>query len=198
VHESPPSEAALRPGKLWKCRSDHYSLGYSKDISRGELREQQLTNKFWGEFLMEGAIFRRHTRGTKSAISIVRHLLEKTPIILRFQKELAQYGIIGRTSAGEELIHRLIQIRADCEEEVMRLEKEIKVVAVAGLKKEAAAAAGEKAKLEAKVREVSIELERIHYHIRTLEKTLAERWNESGRRVKLFERDDGMQSCTVQ
>ena len=72
--------------------------------SETDLRTQ---DKFWGEFIKIGATFQRHTKGRESALKIVDHALGKTPGVLQFQRELAKVGIIGKTTAGEQLILEL-------------------------------------------------------------------------------------------
>jgi hypothetical protein len=73
-----------------------------------QLRTQ---DKFWGEFIKIGATFQRHTVGRESALEIVKHALGKTPSVLQFQRELAKVGIIGKTTAGEQLILEIAKQR---------------------------------------------------------------------------------------
>ena len=94
----------------------------------GEYREKQLKSEdeYWAEFIKEGATVRRHKAGKESAISIVKYLLDKTPVFLQFQKELAERGIIGKTEVGKEVISYLAELseRNNKKLEVLRKELE--------------------------------------------------------------------------
>jgi tetratricopeptide (TPR) repeat protein len=73
----------------------------------GEERENNLRNvdAYWGELLRHGATFQRHfPRGNASALKVITHLLEKTPAVLNFQRELFKaHGVIADASAGQIL-----------------------------------------------------------------------------------------------
>ena len=98
------------------------------NYEEGEYREKQLKSEdeYWAEFIKEGATVRRHKAGKESAISIIKHLLDKTPAFLQFQRELTECGIIGKTEVGEEVLSYLAELneRNNKKMEVLRKEQE--------------------------------------------------------------------------
>ncbi|OCK79036.1 hypothetical protein K432DRAFT_262136, partial [Lepidopterella palustris CBS 459.81] len=93
----------------------------------GERRERGLRTKdtYWEEFIKQGATIRRHDDERESAIRIIRHLLKKTPVVLRFQRELAEHGIVAKTAVGEELISYLAEMSEKSRIRIAQLEKEL-------------------------------------------------------------------------
>jgi DNA repair exonuclease SbcCD ATPase subunit len=135
------------------------------DLAEGTRRELQLrsNNKFWGEFIRQGATVRKYEGGKESAISIVRHLLKKTPVVLKFQRELAEAGIIASTSAGEELIRDLAVMKENTKNRIEKLQQDLeKTTGVRGLleaeNKELVEKLNEKAAMEKKLEEKDKEM----------------------------------------
>ena len=97
------------------------------NYEEGEYREKQLKSEdvYWAELIEGGATVRRHKAGKESAISIVEHLLDKTPAFLQFQRELAERGIIGRTEVGEEVISYLAELNERNQKIMEVLRKEL-------------------------------------------------------------------------
>ena len=133
-----------------------------------EKHEIQLgnTDKFWGEFLKIGATIRRHDRGKESALEIVKHVLNKTPLVLQFQKELANVGIIGRTTAGEQLILDLAKERTDYQRRIEKLEGELQTTN------------RDKVTLEKDIETLNKNVEDISAQIKNLETKLDERMKQ--------------------
>ena len=100
------------------------------NYEEGEYREKQLKSEdvYWAELIEGGATVRRHKAGKESAISIVEHLLDKTPAFLQFQRELAERGIIGKTEVGEEVISYLAELNERNNQKMEVLRKELEDV----------------------------------------------------------------------
>ncbi|OCL09067.1 hypothetical protein AOQ84DRAFT_276638, partial [Glonium stellatum] len=92
----------------------------------GEDRERSLRTKdrHWLEFAKTGATMHRHDDTKESAISIIRHLLKKTPDVLSFQRHLADHGIIAKTAAGEMLVSRLAEMLEKAKKRIEEPEKD--------------------------------------------------------------------------
>ena len=177
------------------------------NYEEGEYREKQLKseNEYWAEFIKEGATVRRHKAGKESAISIVKHLLDKTPTFLQFQRELAELGIIGKTEVGEEVISYLAEFnkRNNQKMEVLRkeledannernalmktleqrtekLQKEIEVAKqeTETLKKDIEKKEAYQRSLETEIQKLSATVERSSEDMRKLNTTLEERMAE--------------------
>ena len=95
----------------------------------GERRENQLrtTHDYWGQLIKQGATFQRHLpRGKDSALRIVKHLLEKTPTVLKFQRELHdEHGVIANTSAGQVLMIFYSKKLAESEKKIKQMRKDL-------------------------------------------------------------------------
>lgn len=80
----------------------------SKEIS--EAREQELRNQdtLFKPVLDKGAIFLRHEHTRESALNVLRHLIESTPVVLQIQRELVlEKKDISETAAAAELSKQL-------------------------------------------------------------------------------------------
>jgi len=95
----------------------------------GENRENNLRNvdEYWGELLRQGATFQRHfPRGNASALKVITHLLEKTPAVLNFQRELFKaHGVIADTSAGQVLMLFYAKKLEETQEKINKVQKEL-------------------------------------------------------------------------
>jgi DNA repair exonuclease SbcCD ATPase subunit len=171
---------AIRNLRLLKdlCGSENYgnivlvTLGWSHPPNaEDENRETELrtTDRFWGEFIKQGATIRRHHGGKESAIKIVTHLLDKTPVVLKFQKELAKVGIIGKTSAGEEVILNLAKDKEADQKMIDMLQRELKT------------ATEEKSNLQAQITNLQEDLDEMSKQIEKLNTSLAQRLKEDAR-----------------
>lgn len=95
----------------------------------GEERENNLRNvdAYWGELLRQGATFQRHfPRGNASALRVITHLLEKTPAVLNFQRELFKaHGVIADTSAGQVLMLFYATKLEETQKKINKVQKEL-------------------------------------------------------------------------
>lgn len=180
IYEKRMQGTAIRNLRLLKdlCGSENYgnivlvTLGWSHPPSaQDEIRETELrtTDRFWGEFIKQGATIRRHHGGKESAIEIVKHLLDKTPVVLKFQKELAKVGIIGKTSAGEEVILNLAKDKEADQKMIEMLQIELKT------------ATEEKSNLQAQIKNLQDDLDLMSKQIEKLNTSLAQRLEEDAR-----------------
>jgi hypothetical protein len=177
IYEKRMQGTAIRNLRLLKdlCGSENYgnivlvTLGWSHPPNaEEEARETELrtTDRFWGEFIKQGATIRRHHGGKESAIEIVKHLLGKTPVVLKFQKELAKFGIIGKTSAGEDVILNLAKAKEEDQKMIEILQKDLK------------AATEEKLSLKAQIKILQDDLDKKSKEIEKLNTHLAQRFEE--------------------
>ncbi len=83
----------------------------------GVKREEELRNgkNFWAEMIEHGAEVCRHSNSPESAIEILKTFLPKLPIVLQFQKEFEEHGIIGKTAAGQEVVNSLFKELTICQ-----------------------------------------------------------------------------------
>ena len=93
----------------------------------GEKRVQSLTSKgkFWVSMINLGAMHERYDGTNDDAYRIVRMVLNKAPIVLRLQKELASGKKIADTAAGKEVTDRLEKLQAKQAEEIAALREQI-------------------------------------------------------------------------
>jgi len=140
----------------------------------------------WGDLLKIGATYQRHTRGRESALNIVHHVLGKTPSVLQFQLELARVGIIGKTSAGDQLITEIVK-EQESEKRViesfgkMHLEK-----------------SDERRNLEHRLKELNQNLAVMATEIENLNTPLQERIRRDNRLQELGQRNGRRPQCAVQ
>ena len=188
---------AIRNLRLLKdlCGSENYgnivlvTLGWSHPPNaEDEMRETELrtTDRFWGEFIKQGATIRRHHGGKESAIKIVKHLLDKTPVVLKFQKELAKFGIIGKTSAGEEVILNLAKDKEADQKMIEMLQRELKT----------ATEEKSNSNLQAEITHLQEDLDGMSKQIEQLNTSLAQRLEEDARLREL--QKGGESRCSVQ
>jgi hypothetical protein len=184
---------AIRNLRLLKdlCGSENYgnivlvTLGWSHPPNaEDEMRETELrtTDRFWGEFIKQGATIRRHHGGKESAIKIVKHLLDKTPVVLKFQKELAKFGIIGKTSAGEELILSLAKEKEKDRETIKMLQRPFQ--------------AKDTTDLEVQLKELKDDIDEMSRQQERLNAILTQRLKEDARLREL--QKGGESRCSVQ
>lgn len=104
----------------------HWSENKDKRIHE-KIRERQLTatDKFWGALLAQGAIVRQHDRGEGSALGIVRELLDRKPVMLKFHRELMSCGFANETSAGRELLRAMMIEREEDQKRISELQSEL-------------------------------------------------------------------------
>jgi hypothetical protein len=159
------------------CGPEYYgnivlvALGWSHPPNaEDEMRETGLrtTGRFWGEFVKEGAIIRRHHGRKGEAIEIVKHLLDKTPVVLKVQKELAKVRVIGKTSTGEVILNLAKDKEADR-----------KVIEV--LQRDLKTATEGKLNLKAQIKNLQDDLDKKSKEIEKLNTSLAQRLEEDAR-----------------
>jgi predicted nucleic acid-binding Zn-ribbon protein len=118
----------------------------------------------------------------------VKHLLDKTPVVLKFQNELAKFGIIGKTSAGEEVILNLAKDKEADQKMIEMLQRELKT------------ATEEKSNLQAQITNLQEDLDEMSKQIEQLNTSLAQRLKEDARLRELG--GDGQKGdrplCSVQ
>jgi hypothetical protein len=155
-----------------------------------EMRERELgtNNRFWGEFIRHGAAIQRHYGEKESSVRIIKHLLDKTPVVLRFQRELARVGIIGKTSVGEEAILNLMKEKEENQRMIEMIQRELKT------------ATEEKSALQAQIKNLEDDLDEMSEQIKKLTTSLTQRLEEDATLRELG--DDGQRGgkprCSVQ
>jgi len=97
------------------------------DAKEGARREEELkTNMdYWKAIIAAGAKVFRHDRQEKSAKEIVRELLPKQDMPTQFQEELAQHGIMSKTSAGTLVTDHLKRMQKKHEAEISEMQNQI-------------------------------------------------------------------------
>ena len=163
----------------------------SRDV--GEARESELSSNFFKPVLDEGARMVRHNNTVRSAHDIIRKIIANTPTVLQIQQELVkEHKDIASTAAGEviskelneqmrrhqaelkvvqeEMVQALKgkdeEARQELEEERRKLQEQMEKV-----KKDSEGMAlnyaTEKARMEAKMKEMEQEAERERERERT-------------------------------
>jgi hypothetical protein len=166
------------------------TLGWSNPPrNEEEERETQLKTAdiFWAEFIKRGATIQRHDGGKESSIRIIKHLLDKTPVVLRFQRELAGVGIIGKTPVGEEAILNLMKEKEESQRMIEMLQRDFKT------------ATKEKSDLQAETKYLQDDLDEMSERIKKLTTSLTQKLEEDVRLRELG--DDGQRGkprCSVQ
>jgi chromosome segregation ATPase len=130
----------------------------------GVYRENQLRNgdEYWKEMLDNGAIVDRHLNNKESAIKILKHFLPKPSIVLQYQKEFGEHGIVGKTAAGMVILDSLHE---ELEMHKKRLEQLIK---------ENAAVKAKNAELESRVDLLQAKVDRLREDERKRERGIEE------------------------
>ncbi|EWC47043.1 hypothetical protein DRE_03805 [Drechslerella stenobrocha 248] len=95
------------------------------------VREKELRTTFWASMLARGSQILRHDGSHKSALRIVKMLLERKPVVIRIVEQTVEDGLpIGQTDAGSvvreglnEMETRLVEEIASVNEEMAELKK---------------------------------------------------------------------------
>ena len=97
-------------------------------LADGERREQELLSdpRFWGRLQADGATVRRYQNSKDDATSIVAELLERSPVVLQIQKELAKGDSLLDTTAGRSLNDELGKEEKKTRTEHTSITKDIK------------------------------------------------------------------------
>jgi hypothetical protein len=95
----------------------------------GKARERELANDdaFFKPVLRKGALMLPHFNTVESAHTIFRHILNNRPQALQIQQEIVdEHKDISQTAAGERLNRELQKLAKKYEEEIKRLEEDMR------------------------------------------------------------------------
>lgn len=93
----------------------------------GNSREQELATKdiFFKPILDKQAKMLRHDNTQQSSHSILQHLVDKTPVVLRIQRELGEGMDITQTAAYRQLDREMSELAARHQRELEVLKEEM-------------------------------------------------------------------------
>ncbi|KAI1207425.1 P-loop containing nucleoside triphosphate hydrolase protein [Annulohypoxylon truncatum] len=97
------------------------------DQVKGAERESQLkmNSDFWKGMIADGATFMRHDGTAESAEKATIGLLDKLPVVLSIQKQMAGGSSLHKTDAGAYINEELIKYQQRTEECIIQLKEEI-------------------------------------------------------------------------
>ena len=101
------------------------SKGSGQDKERRE-RQLKETESFWGSMIEHGSTVFRHPNTQASAFDIIDHIIElRRTVVLDIQKEMVdEQKIMENTSAGRELLRKVLEERKKMEERMRYSEQE--------------------------------------------------------------------------
>ena len=102
-----------------------WDKGSGQDKERRE-RELKETESFWGSMIKHGSTIFRHPNTQASAFEIIDHIIElRQTVVLDIQKQLVdEQKLIEDTSAGRELLRKVLEERKTMEERLRSSEQE--------------------------------------------------------------------------
>ena len=97
-------------------------------LQEGVAREEELLseNKFWGQMKAAGSIVKRYDGTAGEAMAMVNELVQKSPILLKIQEEVAvQNKKLIDTKAGQEIHETLVDLSRKHAEELALVKQDI-------------------------------------------------------------------------
>jgi len=90
-----------------------------------EACEVELCDVFWKEMITQGSTVVRHNNTKDSAFAIVRKLIQREPVIVELQRELADKVPLENTGAGLTVVDRINELKKMYETEMAGLRHEL-------------------------------------------------------------------------
>ncbi|KAL8738936.1 MAG: hypothetical protein Q9181_000348 [Wetmoreana brouardii] len=92
----------------------------------GRSRIESRKESYWDDMIAGGAKVEDHDNTQVKAIEIIKHLIDKSTIVLQLQRELRETnGIIGHTSAGRQLLNDMGEDHQKVMQELEELRNEV-------------------------------------------------------------------------
>jgi len=95
------------------------------DTSAALEREKELCDDYWGGMIAQGSTVVRHTNTKASALTIVQKLIERQPVVIELQNELARNVPLEFAGAGVAIVERNNELKKMCGEELASLQREL-------------------------------------------------------------------------
>jgi hypothetical protein len=162
------------------------------DPREGDRREGELKTHmdYWAGLIAAGAKVYRHDKEERSAKEMVRQLLPKQKIVLQFQRELLQHGVIGKTSAGSLVKHYLEEMQRKYEARISHMKNLILELESERNQEEAT-----ENKLREEISKMTDDIKRLDAKIDPLEE---ERARESLEKTRIKVSNRGWSYCVTQ
>jgi hypothetical protein len=130
------SGSSLKNLKLFRklCGSDNMksvslvtSMWDKVSLADGERRERDLVDSggFWQAMISSGCSVKRHDGSIESAKNLVLELVEKSPVVLKLQQEIADGKTLIETEAGVSLNEELVRVQKKHQEELLEVKQEM-------------------------------------------------------------------------